>query len=190
MNIWKGHPLILIYHCQFQIIFHLSVSFCWSNSGISASNVGICALDVVVSDNKVPTTGKMILCWSCMTNIVFFLNCWLFLSQVGKLLSALCCSCDTTYLSTFPHDTYKLVENNHSSSGPSLRNISHIHKWEILHGECCLRQPRFLEKCEWHSLWYLTLMPDAVSLSDQGRRLHESSYLYRELSGQAHFANC
>ena len=76
MNIWKGHPLILIYHCQFQIIFHSSVSFCWSNSGISvitiASNVGICALDVVVSDNKVPTTGKMILCWSCMTNIVFF----------------------------------------------------------------------------------------------------------------------
>ena len=70
-------------------------------------------------------------------------------------------------------------KNIHSSSGPSLRNISHIHKWEILHGEGCPRQPRFLVKCEWHSLWYLTLMPGAVSLSDQWRRLHESSYLYR-----------
>ena len=30
------------------------------------------------------------------------------------------------------------------------------------------------------TLWYLTLVSGATSLSDRGRRLHESSYLYRE----------
>ena len=88
MNIWEGHPLILIYHCQFQIIFHWPVSFCGSNSGIGvitiASNVGICVLDVVVSDNKVTITGKMILHWSCVINIVFFLK--LYIIHLLKML--------------------------------------------------------------------------------------------------------
>ena len=76
MNIWEGNRLILIYHCQFQIIFHSPVSFCGSNSGIGvitiASNVGICVLDVVVSDNKVIITGKVILYWSWVINVFFF----------------------------------------------------------------------------------------------------------------------
>ena len=74
-------------------------------------------------------------------------------------------------------------KNNHSSSGPSLGNISHIHEWERQHGESCLRRSRFLVKYEWHSRWYLTLVPGAISMRDQGRRLHESSYLHRESSG-------
>ena len=35
---------------------------------------------------------------------------WVFVSLGGKLFIALCCSCDTAHLSTFPHDIYKLVE--------------------------------------------------------------------------------
>ena len=77
------------------------------------------------------------------------------------------------------------LKNIHSNSGPSLGNISHIHEWERHHGEGCRRRPRFLVKCEWHSLWYLTSVPWAISLSDQGRRLHESWYLYWESSGTA-----
>ena len=84
----------------------------------------------------------------------------------------------------FPYEIYKLVGKN-SSSGPSLGNISHVHEWERQHGEGCPRRSRFLVKCEWHSLWYLTLVAGAVSLSDQGRRLHESWYLYEESSGSA-----
>ena len=71
---WEGHHLILIYHCQLQVIFHWLVSFCGNNGGITviiiASNAGICALDDV-SDNKVTTTGKMILHWSCVINIIY-----------------------------------------------------------------------------------------------------------------------
>ena len=88
MNIWEGHRLILIYHCQFQIIFHSPVGFCGSNSGICvitiASNVGICALDVVVSDNKVTITGRMILRWSWVINIVLF--CKLYVIHLLKML--------------------------------------------------------------------------------------------------------
>ena len=88
MNIWEGHRLILIYHCQFQIIFHSPVSFCGSNSGIGvitiASNVGICVLDVVVSDNKVTITGKMILYWSWVINVFFFFK--LYVIHLLKML--------------------------------------------------------------------------------------------------------
>ena len=108
---------------------------------------------------------------------------WVFVGPVGKFLSALCFSCNTTHLSNFPHDIHKLVENIHFNSGPSLRNISHIHEWERHHGEGCRRRSRFLVKCEWHSLWYLTSVPGAISLSDRGRRFHESWCLYRESSG-------
>ena len=103
---------------------------------------------------------------------------------VGKFLSTLCCSYGTTYLSSFPYDIYKLVGKN-SSSGPSLGNISHVHEWERQHGEGCPRRSRFFVKCEWHSLWYPTLVAGAVPLSDRGRWLHESSYLYGESSGSA-----
>ena len=76
----------------------------------------------------------------------FFLNCmlsiswrcyihptWVFVSLVGKFLSALCCSCDITHPSTFWHDI--LVEKQPFQFWSFLmRNISHIHEWEILHG--------------------------------------------------------
>ena len=115
----------------------------------------------------------------------YILQTWVFVGPVGKFSSALCFSCNTTHLSTFPHDIHKLVENIHSNSGPSLGNISHIHKWERHHGEGCRRWSKFLVKCEWHSRWYLTSVPGAISLSDRGRRLHESWYLCRESSGAA-----
>ena len=76
-------------------------------------------------------------------------------------------------------------KNIHSNSDPSLGNISHIQEWERHHGEGCRRRSRFLVKCEWHSLWYLASVPGAISLSDWGRRLHESWYLYKESSGTA-----
>ena len=76
-------------------------------------------------------------------------------------------------------------KNIHSNSGPSLGNISHIHEWERHHGEGCNRWSRFFVKCEWHSLWYLTSVPGAISLSERGRRLHEAWYLHRESSGTA-----
>ena len=147
MNIWEGHRLILIYHCLFQIIFHSPVSVCGSKSGIGvitiASNVGICMLDVVVSDNKVTITGKMILRWSWVINIVFFFKLYaihllkmLYSSNLslcessGKILE---CTCDTTHPSTFRHDI--LVEKQPFQFWSFLmRNISHIHEWEILHG--------------------------------------------------------
>ena len=146
----------------------------------------------------------MILCWSYVINIVFFSIVVYYPSPKDAIFiqsESLWVWWENYWvhsvaLVTLPISQPSCViytnwwKNNHSSSGPSLRNISHIHKLEILHGEGCPRQPRFLVKCEWHSLWYLTSMPGTVSLSDQGRRLHESSYLYRESSGQTSFANC
>ena len=150
MNIWEGHRLILIYHCQFQIIFHSPVSFCGSNSRIGvitiASNVGICALDVVVSDNKVTITGKMILRWSWVINIVLF--CKLYVIHLLKMLYSsnlsLCESSGKKYwvhsvaLVTLPIPQPSCMiywwKNNHSSSGPSLWGIFHI----FMSGRYCM----------------------------------------------------
>ena len=89
------------------------------------SKVGIYTLDVVVSDNKVTFTGKLILCWSCVeVNIIykqkilciFHLLKMLYSSKLspcessGKILECTSFSGDTIHLSTSPHDIYKLVE--------------------------------------------------------------------------------
>ena len=152
MNIWEGHRLILIYHCLFQIIFHSPVSFCGSNSGIGvitiASNVGICALDVVVSDNKVTITGKMILRWSWVINIVLF--CKLYVIHLLKMLySSNLSLCESSgkniectllllwhYPSLNPYLKHDILVEKHPFQFWSflMRNISHIHEWEILHG--------------------------------------------------------
>ena len=100
-------------------------------------------------------------CYICQT--------WVFVGPVEKRLSALCFSCNITHLSTFPHDIINWWKNIHSNY-----EWEKHHEWERHHSEGCRRRSRFLVKCEWHSMWYLTSVPGAISLSDRGRRLHES----------------
>ena len=207
MNIWEGHPLVLIYHFQFHITFHWPVSFCGSNSGISvitiASNVGICALDVVVSDNKVAITGKMILCWSCVINI-FFKYILYIIHLLNMLYSSNLSLCESsgkiiecTLLLLWHYPSLNLPAWYIQIGGKTTIPVL-VLPWGIFHiftsgRYCMVRAVRSNQDSLWNvngTLWYLTLMPGAVSLSDQERRLHESSYLYRESSGQALFANC